>query len=205
MGVSIHFWPLPPSSTLFQRLQSEKPLALLMGDLFHYGAGIFYFFDEHDEDEQGEILSSVITRNLEAFGSPEEAERCIGEFKDELDRTRRACPGIEKRRFMLGKSQDLIEERLERELQRLGGADAAKLANKLICGEQSIFQGLDSDQIDSAWMVSPELVREGSKILASLDVHSLFPEAREMEDFERWRQFYSDAAARGELLAVGVC
>ena len=44
MGVSIHYWAIPPSSGLFQRLQSDKAFIALMAALFPYGNGIFFFF-----------------------------------------------------------------------------------------------------------------------------------------------------------------
>jgi len=48
MGVSIHYCAIPPSSTLFRRLQSEQAFATLMRRFFHCGSGIFLFFDEPD-------------------------------------------------------------------------------------------------------------------------------------------------------------
>ncbi len=37
MGVSVHYWAVPPSSKLFHRLRVDKPFAVLMAYLFPYG------------------------------------------------------------------------------------------------------------------------------------------------------------------------
>jgi len=70
MGVSVHFCAIPPSSTLFGRLQSEKAFATLISRFFNYGSGIFSFFDEPsrfttmlaDDDLRERIVEDVISR-----------------------------------------------------------------------------------------------------------------------------------------------
>jgi hypothetical protein len=85
MGVSVHYWAVPPASTLFRRLQSEKAFATLMAALFPYGCGIFYFFDEIDPEENEEILEWVIESRREALGPEPEARRWIDAFRQELE------------------------------------------------------------------------------------------------------------------------
>src|SRR5262245_23220613 len=116
MGVSVHYWAVPPSSTLFGRLQSEKAFATLMAALFCYGNGIFYFFDESDPEENEEILDWVIESRRDILGPEPEARRWIEDFRQELEHTRSAFPGVERRVTSLEKTSELIEERLLREL-----------------------------------------------------------------------------------------
>jgi hypothetical protein len=68
MGVSIMYSAIPPSSTLYARLQYEKALSILVNDLFIYGNGIFNFF-EFDSDEVNEILEGVIEAHQDVFDS----------------------------------------------------------------------------------------------------------------------------------------
>jgi hypothetical protein len=208
IGVSVHYWAVPPSSDLFCRLQSEKALATLMAALFHYGCGIFYFFDEIDPDERQEILEEVI--ESQALGSDVEARRWIEDFRQELDRARSASPGVERRRTSLEKTSRLIEERLLRELQQIRGGEAAEFLRKLMFGDQELGRDLGLPERYTLGQISCALVREGTQVLNGLDAEALFArdggwEEYHLEDFQRWRQLYQVAAAQGDALLVGVC
>ena len=111
MGVSVHYWAIPPASTLLRRLQHEPPFATLMCTMFPYGGGIFNFFNESDREETEEILAWLIENRRESLGYEVEARRCIEEFRQEFDQTRLANPGVEGRRTSLQKTSQLIEER----------------------------------------------------------------------------------------------
>jgi hypothetical protein len=110
MGVTVHYWALPPSSGLFQRLQSDRAFVTLMGSLFCHGNGLFFFFDEMPADEREEVLAPVFAERL--LGSEPAARKLIEEFRKEVDKTRRAFPGIEQRRCSLEKTGQLVRERL---------------------------------------------------------------------------------------------
>jgi hypothetical protein len=114
MGVSIHYWAIPPQSTLFLRLQRDKAFTVLMAALFPYGSGIFRFFEEKsiDPEEQEEILANTIERHGYALGTKAEARRWIDAFRAELEQTRSFYPGIEMRCASLEKTSALVEERL---------------------------------------------------------------------------------------------
>jgi hypothetical protein len=221
MGVSICYWALPPESSLFARMQDEKRLAKLMTELFPYGNGVFHFFKEINPLEQIEILDNEIRRCPEVFGSTSDAQYWVEEYRMELDQTRLAYPGIEDRNWTLEKSCSLIEERLLAELLRLCVEDAEILTNKLIFGDQILYT--DSYHgVTGLSLISARMVRYGSQIMNQLEIDRLFPEARgvridedpreklswplrQMWDFQRWRQLYSEAAEAGDVLVVGAC
>jgi hypothetical protein len=221
MGVSICYWALPPESSLFTRMQDEKPLAKLMTELFPYGNGVFNFFEDINPWDQIEILDNEIKRCPEVFCSTSEAQYWIEEYRLELDQTRLSYPGIENRNWTLERSCSLIEERLLAELLRLCVEDAETLTNKLIFGDQILYT--DSYHgVTGLSLISARLVQHGSRIMSQMDIDALFPEARgadiddaseeglrwplgQMRDFQRWRRLYSEAAEAGELLMVGAC
>ncbi|MEH1778861.1 MAG: hypothetical protein V7L26_07055 [Nostoc sp.] len=99
MGVSVLYSAIPPGSTLYAHLQSEKALTLVVS-LFPHGCGIFRFF-EIDPEEIDEILEDVIETHQETFGSGLEADRVIAQLRSELRLTRQAYPGIEDRTALL--------------------------------------------------------------------------------------------------------
>jgi hypothetical protein len=63
MGVSLHYWALPPSSGLFKRLQTDRAFLTLMGSLFCYGGGVFHFFDGLSATEREDILQDLMDRH----------------------------------------------------------------------------------------------------------------------------------------------
>lgn len=210
MGVSVHYWAVPPSSTLFRRLQTEKAFAALMGALFPYGCGIFYFFDEIDAEEREEILEDAIESRRDVLGSEAEAKRWINEFRLELEHTRSAYPGVERRTASLEKSSPLIEKRLLPEFNLLRNGDAVEFLRALMFGDQELGRDLGLSDEDILGLISPRLVREGAELLNGLDAEALFAKngVREeyyLEDFLHWRQLFREAAEEGELLLVGVC
>lgn len=210
MGVSVHYWAVPPASTLFRRLRKEKAFATLMGALFPHGSGIFCFFEEIDPEARDETLEWVIANRRSALGPEPEARRWIAEFRQELERTRAAFPGVERRVAWLEKTSQLIEERLLRELTRIRGVSAAELVRELMFGDQELGRDLGVDDNDILGLLSAGLVRKGAKVLAGLDAEALFAKDRGWEEyhldsFEQWRQLFREAAARGEVLLGGVC
>jgi hypothetical protein len=210
MGVSIHYWAVPPTSTLFRRLQSEKAFAALMAALFPYGCGIFCFFEEIDLEEREEILEWVIESRKTALGSESEARRWIAEFRQELERSRAAWPGVERRVTSLEKTSELIEERLLRELNRSHNGSAEEFLRGLMFGDQELGRNLGLAARDVLGLISARLVGEGAAALNGLDAEVLFVknegwEQYHLESYQHWRQLFQEAAAQGEVLLVGVC
>ncbi|MFN6526998.1 hypothetical protein [Nostoc sp. ChiSLP03a] len=78
MGVSVLYRAIPPESTLYARLQSQKALTVLVVSLFPYGCGIFRFF-EIEPEEINEILEYFIETHQETFGSELEADQVIAQ------------------------------------------------------------------------------------------------------------------------------
>jgi hypothetical protein len=181
-----------------------------MGALFPYGCGIFFFFDEIDSEEREEILDDVIDRYRYALGPEPEARHWIEEYRVELDKTRSAYPGIERRDSSLEKTSQLVEERLVREVQRIRSEDATKFVRSFMFGDQELGRDLGLEEDDVLGLISLPLVREGAMALQQLNPEALFAkdggyEEYHLEDFLRWRQLYLDAAANGEALLLGVC
>jgi hypothetical protein len=217
MGLSVHYWAVPPSSALFNRLQNDKAFVTLMAVLFCYGGGAFFFFDDLDSTEREKILESVIDTRQRKLGRGPKARRLIEEFRLELERTRLAYPGVEHRKCSLEKTSFVVEERLSEAL-KLVRRDAMEFVKRLMWGDQSLgrdgaldlegdFENAMMDMEDSLGLVSPALVREGALVLREVDAVNAFFRDRvwEFESFRRWRRLYQDAAAQGEALLVGVC
>lgn len=207
MGVSVLYNAIPPSSTLYARLQSEKALSILVASLFPHGCGIFRFF-EIDPEEIDEILEYVIETHQEIFGSELEADRVIAQLRSELRLTRQAYPGIEDRRASLEKSSVEIEKRLSQELSRRKFTNAHKIVEKLMFGDQTLAPTLLSAE-ESLGLISRELVSEGAGILRQIDPETLFArdEGREgwyLDHFEQWRDLYLSADENNEEILVGV-
>ena len=210
MGVSVHYWAIPPSSTLFRRLQREKSFATLMAALFPYGRGIFYFFDGVDPEEVEEILEEVIESRRDALGSDREARLLIDEFRQELDRTRLAHAGVEHRRTSLEKTSQLLQERLVQKLMNNDDAEATRFIREMMYGDQELGRDLGLLDGEILAVVSAPLVRESAATLNRLDAANLFArdggwEEYHLESFKHWRQLFQEAAANAEVLLVGVC
>ncbi|MEH2094766.1 hypothetical protein [Nostoc sp.] len=203
MGVSVLYSAIPPSSTLYARLQREKALSLLVVSLFPYGCGIFRFF-EIDPEEVNEILEDVIETHQETFGSELEADRVISELRFELRLTRQAYPGIEDRIALLEKTSVEIGERLSQELSRRNVANADEIVDKLMFGDKTLAPTLLSTE-ESLGLISYELVSEGASIFRQIDPETLFARDEScFEDFERWRNLYLLAAEKNEEILVAV-
>lgn len=206
MGVSVIYSAIPLSSTLYARLQREKPLAILMKSLFSYGCGIFNFF-EIEPEEVYEILEEVIEVHQDTFGSDLEADQIIAEFRSELRRTRQAYPGIEARTASLEKSSTEIMEKLTQELSRRQIANADKIVEKLIFGDQAFAPKLLPER-ESLGLISRELVSEGARILQLIDSEMLFAyEGKNrwcVDHFKWWRDLYLSADEKNEEILLGV-
>jgi hypothetical protein len=136
MGVSVHYVAIPPSSNLYSRAQKEKPIAVLMGALFAYGSTIYRFF-EIEAEEREEIFAGVMEDYPDTFCGAGEGRRWLREFGAELERTRVAFPGIEKRYAWLEKTSEIVEQRLVEWLAAEGGESTTGLADHLVMGDQS--------------------------------------------------------------------
>ncbi|MEH2353509.1 hypothetical protein [Nostoc sp.] len=202
MGVSVLYSAIPPGSTLYARLQSQKALSILVVSLFPYGCGIFRFF-EIDPEEINEIFEDVIETHQETFGSELEADRVIAQLRSELRLTRQAYPGIEDRRASLEKTSVEIEKRLSQELSRRKFANADEIVEKLMFGDRILAPMLSTEE--SLGLISRELVSEGASIFRQIDPETLFARDEScFEDFEGWRDLYLSAAEKNEEILVAV-
>ena len=223
MGVSLHYWAVPPSSGLFKRLQSDRAFLTLMGSLFCYGGGIFFFFDCLSAAEREDVLQDVIDRQQEVIGPEPMARRLIEEFREEVERTRLAHPGVEQRACSLEKTGFLVQERLSETLRKVRD-DASAFAERLIYGDQAHGalkrQAPDVEELSieelaelasdpaslCANFVSTSLVKEAAEVLSALDAEALFinDAGWQLQSFQRWRRVYMEAALHDEALCCGV-
>jgi hypothetical protein len=173
MGVCIMYSAIPPSSTLYQKLQHNKALAILVSDTFTYGSGTFSFF-EISPDEVTEILESVVDAHLDLFDSKNKADQIIAEFRAEINKTRRRYPGIENRTAMLEKSVDAIEQCLLQQLGQRQIPNAEQIIEKLFFGDRSLAPNLLTPADQSLGLISGDLVREGAFLLKPIDPETLY-------------------------------
>ena len=215
MGVSLHYWAVPASSGLFQRLQTDGAFVSLMGCLFPYGSGIFTFFDGLAAAERDRILQDIVDRHQKVLGPESVSRRSIDEFRAEVEKTRSSNPSVEQR-MLLEKTSFLVEERLLW-AWKVARDDASAFVGKLLHGDQphGPLKGREFDieefSNNPAYLcgnfVSPALVREGAEALNALDAEALFMNDTvwQLQSFQRWRSLYVEAAAHDEALCMGVC
>lgn len=207
MGVFVIYHAIPPTSTLYARLQCEKALAIMMVYLFPYGCGVFNFF-ELPPDEIDEILGDLIEEHCETFGSELEADDAIAEFRSELRRIRRSYPGIENRRALFEKTSTEVAERLSDELLRRQFTNADEIIERLMFGDQILAPTLLPPR-ESLGLISRDLVREGASILRQINPETLFArndgrEEYRLNHFKSWRNLYLSADKKGEEILVDV-
>ena len=205
MGCSILYSAIPPSSSLYLRLQSEKALSILVASLFPYGCGIFRFF-EIEPEEIDEIIENVIEIHQEVFESKLEAERAIAEFRSQLILTRQAFPGIEDRTAMLEKSSEEIEKRLALELSSRQVANADEIVQKLLLGDRTFAPDLLSPEDETLGLISRELVREGASIFRQIVPKTMFAENEDwyLEQLQELKDLYLAADEHNEVILVGL-
>jgi hypothetical protein len=223
MGVSLHYWAVPPSSGVFKRLQSDKAFLSLMGSLFCYGGGIFSFFDGLSAAEREDIVQDVISRQQKLLGPEPVARRMIEEFRQEVERARISHPGVAQRACSLEKTGFLVQERLSEALRNVRD-DASAFVERLLYGDQ-VHGALKGQEVDVEELnieelaemasdparlcgsfVSPELVKEGAEVLGALDAEALFLNdgVWQLQNFQRWRRAYMQTAVHSEALCCGV-
>jgi hypothetical protein len=210
MSHSLHFWALPPSSSLFRRLQTEKAFVALVAALFHYGRGIFYFFEDEDAQQREEILGDVLESRRYALGSGAEARRSIDDFRLELNRTRAAYPGIEQRAASLEGTSEAFAERLAEEFSAVLGQNAGSFVEKLMFGDQVLGRDLGLRDEDVLGLATADSVREAAGLLSHVNAEALFTDGGELDEwqlehFRNWRQLFKEAATNGEILLIGFC
>ena len=205
MGCSILYSAIPPTSSLYLRLQSEKALSILVASLFPYGCGIFCFF-EIEPEEIDEIIENVIEIHQEVFESKLEAERAIAELRSQLTLTRQAFPGIEDRTAMLEKSSEEIEKRLTLELSRRQVAKADEIVQKLLLGDRTFAPDLLSPEDETLGLISRELVREGASIFQQIVPKTMFAENEDwcLEQLQELKDLYLAADEHSEVILVGL-
>lgn len=205
MGVSLHYWAIPPQSGLYARLQESRAFNALLAALFPYGCGIYQFF-KIDPEEVEEILEDAIERHRDMLGPEAEARRHIAAFRAELERTCAEHPGIERRTASLEKCSIDVEERLLRALAK-NRTDATEFVRRLLFGDRDLSSHLRPPGEDILGLASVTVVREGARELEQMEPEALFAgdgwEEWCRENFQQWRQFYLHAAAHAEEILIG--
>jgi hypothetical protein len=207
MSVSLIYSAIPPSSTLYIRLQREKSLAILVVSLFSYGNGLFNFF-EIDSEEIDSIFEDIIRQHQETFISKLETHRLIDELRSELMRTREAYPGIENRTAMLENSSAEIEKKLLQELSRKKVSNAAVVVEKLMFGDKILAPNILLKE-ESLGLISRDIVTEGARLLENIDPETVFPKNEFPDEWcldhlKMWRDLYILADEKNEEILVEV-
>jgi hypothetical protein len=207
MGTSILYSAIPPTSAFYKRIQTERALATFVATLFPYGGGIFRFF-EINPTEANEILDGVIEKYQDIFGTTLEADMWVGEFRDELRRTRKAYPGIEDRSTSLEKAGSKIEKQLVQALARIQSKDVSETVGQLIFGNCEFAPDLLPAGY-SLGLVTASVVQEGAELLQCITPNTLFTEAEDPDrwyrkQFEWWKKLYLAVAERDEEIIVAV-
>lgn len=209
MSVQFDYWAIPPSSTLFERLLTDKAFVNLMAALFPHGPSVFFFFDSLAPYECDEILGSIIESGR--LSDEAEARRLIDEFRLELERTRLANPGVGQRRYSLEESFVPILECISEALRDVRD-DANKFVTRLMTGDRWLHVGhspcppdIREDSDDGVGLVPSPMVQEGARLIGELNAEALFAHNElVLQDFKRWHGLYRDAAALGEAILVGL-
>ena len=205
MGVSIYYLALSEQSTLFKRIQTEKAFSTLFYDLVPYGNGIFHIFDI-DKEELDEILDWV-AESEEVFDSRADVDRCLNELCMELERAETSYPGLADQIAYLEKSQTLIEELLSQELKKRHLDNCIEYIEKLLYGDRSLAPDLYGEYEDRPLLVPSSEVQNGARVLRDIEPEALFesagnPDSYYLEHFRRWRDFYLEAAEKGEAVII---
>ncbi len=133
------------------------------------------------------------------LGPEPEARRRIDVFRRELERTRLAFPGVDRRRASLEKTAPLVEERLSREARRVREGEAAGFVRELMFGDGDLGRDLGLCNEDVLGVVSAPLVRRGATLLDGLAPEALFSgeggEEYHSDSYRRWRDLFWKAAA----------
>jgi hypothetical protein len=209
MGVSAYYQAIPEESRLFQRVRTDRQFSYLFDSLFPYSYGIFYvsIWQREDDGSLDEILEGV-AEYKEIFNSRSEVDRCFKELCAELEQANKLYPGLEDRGIYLEKIQSVFEERLVRELKSRQLDRLLPYVEKLLYGDRPFgFEPQDTD----LYIVSSSIVREGVQILRQVEPEALFnaaiapKEENALERFEWWRDFYLEAADKGEAVLIEFC
>ncbi len=210
MGVTLSY------QAIYQRLQQEQTLNILMVSLFPQGNGIFRFFDI-DPLVPGDSIRSinndlerVIKRHHEIFGSELEASLTVAEYCSELILTCRNYPGIEDRRSSMEKTFDEIKEWLSRELSRINFVDAGEIIGRIMFGDRTFAPDMLTGKEESLYLISRETVSECASILRQIDPVAMLDIKDDdwdeylLENLVEWRDFCLEADEKGEEILIGV-
>jgi hypothetical protein len=206
MGVSVLYQAIPARSTLYRRLQKDKAFTALFTELFPYGSGVFDYLSSEPASAE-ETLNAVLQRLADTLAPEPEKRQQLTEFLAEVERTRAEHPGIESQTAALEKCSLDVEDRLARRLanRRRG---ASQWVKKLIFGDQSLAAPTVPEVNQILGVVSQKLVREGARALKPLPPYTLFRrdgwEGWCRDNYRRWRRLYMVAAAKAEVILVGV-
>lgn len=214
MGISISYCAIPPSSTLYARMQNEEAFSILADTLFYcWGDGLFRCFEAESSEVGREIinetLESMIGYDQDVFGSPEQSAKIITEFRTELDKTRKAYPGIENRTANIGKSSSAIAYHLLEALKTSQIHNAEKIICKLLDGDQLLAPSLFTEEDQTLRLISLDLVHEGASLLRLIDPETLYTEDERWNEWglkhlKCWRDLCLVADEMNEEILVGM-
>jgi hypothetical protein len=192
MGVTLAYQAIPPESSFYTRLQTDRAFTILSIELFYTG----YLFNlsvfEDDPDEFDEYIENLIEGHPDVFcGTELEISLLVEDFMEAIRVTRRDYPKIVDITGSLEKSFDVVEDRLLKELSRRKFEDAEVIVSDLLHGDNIL-----GENEETFGLATREAVKKGASVLRQIEPETLFPGGDDGEErwysmsFRGWKEFY---------------
>lgn len=190
------FWTyqaVPPRSGLIERADDDRAFAYALGLV-----GSYAFDPRQASSRDRRVWAESLLVEDGVTTDKAEARRLLDEVFSEFDALRIQYPGTEDHCVTRDKGARNLQEALVASV----GPSCGSLIEALVSGERPLVS-LDV----YAWLVPPKTVQEGAECLRPLSVSEAYSSrgvvgAGGPRDFVPWRQFYLDAAERGDLCLV---
>jgi hypothetical protein len=203
LSVCIHYQAMPPDCEFYERLRTDRPLALLVASVFQCGSGLMYLYELPD-DEIDEVVEFTLERYPDDFGrGPRVRRDWVNRLRVEIESARAAYPGIEQRSAWLMKPAWDIDRRLGDRFQILGAESAGRLADRLLFGESTLCAPLIKRGEECVGVLSAASLRVAATTLRHVRAEELFPEEVDrdgwnLDQTRDWIEFHVEAAGRHE-------
>jgi hypothetical protein len=200
MGVTVSYTAIPPQSTLYQRLQKEKSLFVLVNHLL-FTTGLFTDFDFGINP-----LTELLRQYPNTFKSEMEVDMAIAELRWEVMEVQRVCSKAGGA-ASLEKNNERIREYLLQALKTQKISEAATVVGEIMFGDKSFSPPslTKSEKIEPWGLVSRQTVDKNAKILYGIDLNAIkFEYDGDREDMQTWIDFYLLADKNKEEIIVVV-
>jgi hypothetical protein len=195
MGVTLTYQALPPKSSFYSRLQSDRAFRVLVSFLSPYD--LFGLF-KYDPVDFNKVMGNAIERHPDVFSGTEiETSMLIGDFREALEITCRNYPKVVSTGGSLEKSFSEVRDALTDELLRRQFGDVDDIVATLLYGDIDLGKKVNPNEESYALaLTSREAVKRGANILRQIEPEMLFPGGDNGEEgwysmeFRGWKKFY---------------